>query len=100
MSDGYVGWLAVTPEGRFPARAGTKDNPKEYIEAWSKLEAGVDTKAPLSELYGPEVLAALTKSTDTMSRWGFEQGQGKIVGALSWPSSRSPRRWRRCSTGS
>jgi multiple sugar transport system substrate-binding protein len=29
------------------------------------------------------VLEALTKSTDTMSRWGFQQGQGKIVGALA-----------------
>jgi multiple sugar transport system substrate-binding protein len=83
MSDGYVDWLAVTPEGRFPTRTGTKDNPKEYTEAWSKLKAGVDTKAPLSELYPPDVLAALTKSTDTMNRWGFAQGQGKIVGALS-----------------
>jgi multiple sugar transport system substrate-binding protein len=27
------------------------------------------------------VLTALTKSTDTMSRWGFEQGQGRLVGA-------------------
>ena len=83
MSDGYVDWLAVTPEGRFPARTGTKDNPKEYTEAWSKLKAGVDTKAPLSELYPPEVLEALTKSTDTMNRWGFTQGQGRIVGALA-----------------
>jgi multiple sugar transport system substrate-binding protein len=83
LSDGYVDWLAVTPEGRFPARTGTKDNPKEYTEAWSKLKAGVDTKAPLSELYPPEVLEALTKSTDTMNRWGFTQGQGRIVGALA-----------------
>jgi multiple sugar transport system substrate-binding protein len=83
LSDGYVDWLAVTPEGRFPARSGTKDNPEEYNQAWSKLEVGVDSKAPLSELYGPEVLEALTKSTDTMNRWGFEQGQGRIVGALA-----------------
>jgi multiple sugar transport system substrate-binding protein len=83
MSDGYVDWLAVTPEGRFPARSGTKDNPQEYIQAWNKMEVGVDTKAPLSELYPPEVLEALTKSTDTMNRWGFTQGQGRIVGALA-----------------
>jgi multiple sugar transport system substrate-binding protein len=83
MSDGYEDWLAVTPEGRFPARAGTKDNPQEYIQAWSKMKVGVDTKAPLSELYPPEVLEALTKSTDTMNRWGFTQGQGRIVGALA-----------------
>jgi multiple sugar transport system substrate-binding protein len=81
LSEGYVDWLAVSPEGRFPARSGTKDNPEEYNEAWSKLEAGVDAKAPLSELYPPEVLEALTKSTDTMNRWGFQQGQGRLVGA-------------------
>jgi multiple sugar transport system substrate-binding protein len=83
MSDGYADWLAITPEGRFPARSGTKDNPEEYKAAWSKMEVGVDSKAPLSELYPPEVLEALTTSTDTMSRWGFQQGRGKIVGALA-----------------
>ncbi|HEX3200537.1 MAG TPA: extracellular solute-binding protein [Actinomycetes bacterium] len=83
MSDGYEDWLAVTPEGRFPARSGTKDNPQEYIQAWNKMKVGVDTKAPLSELYPPDVLEALTKSTDTMNRWGFTQGQGRIVGALA-----------------
>jgi ABC-type glycerol-3-phosphate transport system substrate-binding protein len=83
LSDGYVDWLAVTPEGRFPARTGTRDNPKAYTEAWTRLKAGVETRAPLSELYPPEVLEALTRSTDTMNRWGFAQGQGKIVGALA-----------------
>jgi len=82
MSEGYVDWLALAPEGKFPTRAGTKDNPQEYNQAWTKLKAGVDEKKPLSELYPPDVLEALTKSTDTMNRWGFQQGQGKIVGAL------------------
>jgi multiple sugar transport system substrate-binding protein len=81
MSDGYVKWLSFAPEGKFPTRAGTKDNPQEYVDAWNKLEAGVDTKAPLSDFYPPEVLTALTKSTDTMNRWGFQQGQGELVGA-------------------
>jgi multiple sugar transport system substrate-binding protein len=81
MSDGYVDWLALAPEGKIPTRAGSKDNPQEYAEAWSKLKAGVDTKKPLSEIYPAEVIQALTKSTDTMGRWGFEQGQGKLVGA-------------------
>jgi multiple sugar transport system substrate-binding protein len=81
MSDGYTRWLSFAPEGKFPTRAGTKDNPEEYIQAWSKLKAGVDTKALLSDFYPQEVLTALTKSTDTMSRWGFQQGQGRLVGA-------------------
>ena len=83
MSEGYADWLGLAPEGRFPTRSGTADNPEEYNEAWYKLQAGVDEKKPLSELYPPEVLDALTKSTDTMSRWGFQQGQGKLVGALA-----------------
>jgi multiple sugar transport system substrate-binding protein len=81
MSDGYKEWLALSPEGKFPTRAGTKDNPKQYVDDWAKLETGVDTKKPLSDIYPAEVLDALSKSTDTMSRWGFQQGQGKLVGA-------------------
>ncbi len=82
MSEGYVDWLALAPEGKFPTRAGSKDNPQEYSQAWTKLQAGVDEKKPLSDIYPPQVLEALTKSTDTMNRWGFQQGQGKLVGAL------------------
>jgi multiple sugar transport system substrate-binding protein len=81
MSDGYTKWLSFAPEGKFPTRAGTKDNPEEYKQAWAELKAGVDTKALLSDFYPPEVLTALTKSTDTMNRWGFQQGQGRLVGA-------------------
>jgi multiple sugar transport system substrate-binding protein len=81
MSDGYVEWLGLSPEGKFPTRAGTKDNPEQYVDDWAKLKTGVDTKKPLSDIYPAEVLDALSKSTDTMSRWGFQQGQGKLVGA-------------------
>jgi multiple sugar transport system substrate-binding protein len=81
MSDGYTRWLSFAPEGKFPTRSGTTDNPEEYTQAWSQLKAGVDTKALLSDFYPPEVLEALTKSTDTMNRWGFQQGQGRLVGA-------------------
>ena len=81
MSDGYLEWLALSPEGKFPTRAGSKDNPQQYVDAWAKLKTGVDTKKPLADLYPAEVLDALSKSTDTMSRWGFQQGQGKLVGA-------------------
>jgi multiple sugar transport system substrate-binding protein len=81
MNDGYVDWLGLSPEGKFPTRAGTKDNPEQYLDAWAKLKTGVDTKKPLSDIYPAEVLDALSRSTDTMSRWGFQQGQGKLVGA-------------------
>jgi multiple sugar transport system substrate-binding protein len=82
MSDGYVDWLALSPEGKFPTRSGTKDNPKQYSDAWAKLKTGVDEQKPLADLYPSEVLDALTKSSDTMNRWAFTQGQGKLVGAM------------------
>jgi multiple sugar transport system substrate-binding protein len=82
MSDGYVDWLALAPEGKFPTRLGNADNATEYADAWGTLEAGVDTKAPLGDLYPAEVIETLTQSTDTMNRWGFPQGQGALVGPL------------------
>ncbi|CAN5639895.1 extracellular solute-binding protein [soil metagenome] len=82
MSDGYVDQLALAPEGKFPARLGDGENPNAYVEAWQGLETGVDERAPLSEIFPAEALDALGRSTDTMDRWGFPQGQGGIVGPL------------------
>ncbi|HEX2221092.1 MAG TPA: extracellular solute-binding protein [Candidatus Limnocylindria bacterium] len=82
MSDGYVDWLALAPEGKFPTRLGTADNPTEYADAWGELEAGVDRKQPLGEIYDAETIEALTTSSETMKRWAFTQGQGALAGAL------------------
>jgi multiple sugar transport system substrate-binding protein len=81
LNDAYVDWLALAPEGKFPVRKGTKDEPDKFTKAWGELKAGVDRKEPLSAVYPPEVLGVLGTSTDTMNRWGFPQGQGKLVGA-------------------
>lgn len=82
MSDAYVDWLAIAPEGKFPTRLGTADNPTEYADAWGGLEAGVDRKEPLGEIYDADTIEALTTSSDTMKRWAFSQGQGSVAGAL------------------
>jgi multiple sugar transport system substrate-binding protein len=82
MSTAYVDWLALAPEGKFPTRLGTADNPTEYAEAWGSLDAGVDRKQPLGEVYDAETIDALTTSSDTMKRWAFSQGQGALAGAL------------------
>ncbi|TYB51587.1 carbohydrate ABC transporter substrate-binding protein [Nonomuraea sp. PA05] len=74
MNEGYVRWLGMAPEGKFPTRKG-------FEEQWTKLPAGVDTKKPLADIYPPEVLDALRSSPDTFARWGIAQGQGKLVGA-------------------
>jgi multiple sugar transport system substrate-binding protein len=81
MNDGYLDWLALAPEGKVPVRTGTSDQPTKFTDAWTHLQTGVENREPLSQLYPPGVLKVLATSTDTMNRWGFPQGQGRLVGA-------------------
>jgi multiple sugar transport system substrate-binding protein len=81
MDDGYLDWLALAPEGKVPLRTGTTAQPTKFTTAWTHLQTGVEHPKPLSELYPPGVLKVLATSTDTMNRWGFPQGQGRLVGA-------------------
>src|SRR5690606_17981365 len=73
MNEGYERWLGMAPEGKFPTRT-------NFAEKWEALEAGVDTKKPLGDIYPPEVLDALRTAPDTFDRWGIPQGQGKLAG--------------------
>lgn len=82
MSDGYTRWLGQAPEGKVPVRTGTASNLNAYLDAWRKLPAGVDRKAPLASVYPASLLDQLVSSVDTFDRWGIEQGQGRLVGAL------------------
>ena len=85
MSDAYTQWLAIAPEGKVPTRQGTKAGDTSYLQSWQKLKAGVDTKAPLSDFYAPDVLAEVQKAPETFNRWGLPQGQGALVGAMQGP---------------
>ncbi|MEU5566940.1 ABC transporter substrate-binding protein [Micromonospora musae] len=78
----YPRWFGMSPEGRFPARKGTAEEPERFLTAWNRSQAGVDTKKPLAEVYGDQVLDGLRTSPDTFQRWGLTQGQGKLVGAI------------------
>jgi multiple sugar transport system substrate-binding protein len=82
MTDGYEPWIAIAPEGKIPVRAGNTPDSTEYADAWSGMDVGVDTKAPLSQFYGQDVIDALTTGTDTLNRWAIPQGQGDLLGAI------------------
>jgi multiple sugar transport system substrate-binding protein len=82
MTDGYEPWIAIAPEGKVPVRAGDADNPAKYSDAWAGMDVGVDTKAPLSEFYGQDVIDALTTGVDNLARWAIPQGQGDLLGAI------------------
>jgi multiple sugar transport system substrate-binding protein len=85
MSDAYTQWLGIAPEGKVPTRQGTKAGDTSYLDAWQGLKAGVDTKAPLSDYYDPDVLKAVQEAPESFNRWGLPQGQGALVGAMQGP---------------
>jgi multiple sugar transport system substrate-binding protein len=85
MSDGYVPWLALSPQGKYPVRFGDRSNPERYVEAWSSLESGVERKAPLSRFYSRESIDSLGDGARNFQRWGFEQGGAALVGAMRGP---------------
>ena len=82
-SDGYLDWLGVAAEGKFPMRRGTADNPTEYIDGWGQLEVGVDRRAPLSDFYSAEVLADVVEGANSLNRPLIPQGQGLLLSAIS-----------------
>jgi multiple sugar transport system substrate-binding protein len=85
LSDGYVQWLAISPQGKYPVRFGDRADPERYVEAWAGLESGVERKAPLSEFYSPASIESLGDGARNFQRWGFEQGGAALVGAMRGP---------------
>jgi multiple sugar transport system substrate-binding protein len=82
LTDGYTRWLALSPQGKYPVRAGDAEDPEKFATAWAELESGVDKKAPLSKFYSEDSIASLGEGVQNFQRWGFEQGQGALIGAL------------------
>ncbi|GGF74286.1 multiple sugar transport system substrate-binding protein [Mameliella alba] len=75
MDTGYTQTLSIAPEGKFPVRRGTQDDPTAFVDAWSKLDVGVDRKAPLSELYAASMIDEIVGGLDVAQRWGVRDGQ-------------------------
>lgn len=82
LSDGYMDWLGVAPEGKFPMRLGNQDDPEAFVNEWQTLEAGVDTKAPLGEVFGEDIVDQLSEGVNNFTRWGYGQGAGDRVTPL------------------
>ncbi len=75
VGEGYLDTLSIAPEGKFPVRRGNADNPSAYIDGWSKLDVGVDRRAPLADLYPASVIADIVAGLDVGQRWGVSEGQ-------------------------
>jgi multiple sugar transport system substrate-binding protein len=75
MSDGYTETLAIAPEGKFPVRNGTADDPTKFLDAWATLDVGVDRRAPLGDLYEASMIEEIVGGLDVAQRWGVADGQ-------------------------
>ncbi len=83
LSDGYMGFLSISPEGRYPMRAGAEPGGSEYADGWAELAVGSGTNtATTAELYGPETLDIIAEAATSFDSWGIAQGSGELVTAL------------------
>jgi multiple sugar transport system substrate-binding protein len=91
LSDGYLRWLALSPQGKFPVRRGDRADPERYFTGWERLQSGVERKAPLRRFYPEEAIASLGEGVSVFRRWGFLQGEAALAGAMreSQPLSRA-----------
>jgi multiple sugar transport system substrate-binding protein len=82
MSNGYLKWLGMSPEGEIPTRTGTATDPTLYSDGWKKLETGVDTRATLSSIFDAKTMSALESIPSTLNSWAIPQGQGALLGSV------------------
>ena len=82
LDDGYMQTLAIAPEGKFPVRKGTSGSPQKFAEAWSKLDVGVDRKAPLSDLYSKAMIDEIVGGLNVAKRWGVAEGQLSLASKI------------------
>ena len=75
LGDGYLDWLGMEPEGKFPLRP-------QFFDGWKNLEIGVDRKAKISDLYSDAVIENIIAGIDNFDRWGFGAGKGACMGQI------------------
>lgn len=82
MEEGYLDMLSMAAEGKFPVRPGNADSPTVYTEGWSKLDVGVDRRAPLSALYSDETIKEIVGGLDVAQRWGVSEGKLSLASKI------------------
>lgn len=82
MGEGYDQTLSIAPEGKFPVRRGTAENPTEFSDLWATLPVGVDRKAPLGDLYDAAMINEIVSGLDVAQRWGVEDGQLSLASKM------------------
>jgi len=74
-TDGYLDWLSMAPEGKFPMRP-------EFVAGWGELEFGVDRRAPINSLYSQDTIDNILEGVQNFDRWGFAAGKGALITSI------------------
>ena len=85
LTDGYLRWLALSPQGKYPVRAGESGDPERYVDGWAELESGVERRAPLRQFYSQAAIDSLGEGVRSFQRWAFEDDEAALLGALGGP---------------
>ncbi|WP_162606513.1 ABC transporter substrate-binding protein [Jiangella asiatica] len=81
--EGYMGFLSISPEGRFPMRNGPEAGDTSYVDGWRELAVGSGSQTvSVGELYGDEAVETIATGATGFERWGFAQGYGALVTAM------------------
>jgi len=83
MSDGYLRWLALSPQGKYPVRTGVPGDLERYVRGWTALESGVERRAPLRRFYSTASIDSLGEGARSFRRWAFEVGEASLLGTLT-----------------
>jgi len=82
LTDGYLNWLSMAPEGKLPMRKGTPEAPACFVDGWKNLEIGTTSRAKISDCFGDDAVAAILSGMSGFSRWGFSQGKGALISKI------------------
>ncbi len=82
FNEAYLDALGIAPEGKFPMRRGTMEEPTAFIDGWAMLDVGVDRRAPLSDFYDEETLNIIVAGSDGYTRMGFDVGESVLASAV------------------
>ena len=81
LSDGYVDWLAIAPEGKFPVRAGTQETDASTSTPGRRCRSASTPRRRWRTSTRRRCSTSLQRGRTTFTRWGITQGQGDLIGA-------------------
>lgn len=84
LDEGYESFLSVVPEGRFPMRTGTSQDPEKFVNLWATLPIGADptNQKTILDAFGDDFLVAVARGATEFSRWGFAEKEGPLVASV------------------